>query len=224
VRILLVEDEVEFAVTLKAALEKERLIVDHVETISEGNEAAAHGGFDLVLLDRTLPDGEGVSLMPALRAEWPGLPIIILSARGDIHERVTGLDSGADDYLPKPFALDELLARIRAVRRRPSEVSNLEVRVGALVFDVVNEEAFLLGNRLELPRRELLVLGALVKRVGRTVLRETLEKAVYGFDDAVQSNTLDSHISRLRRKLADGNSGVRIHTIRGVGYLLNAVP
>lgn len=221
-RILLVEDEVEFADTLRGALERERFVVDHVDRLAMAREAALSGSYDLVLLDRTLPDGDGLSLVPALRAGNPGLPVIVLSARGQIVDRVAGLDEGADDYLIKPFALEELFARIRAVRRRPAELGAEEIQVGALVFDVANDEATVEGVRLELARRELRVLATLVKRRGRTVLRETLEQAVYGFDDEVQSNTLDSHISRLRRKLTEAHAGIEIHAIRGVGYLLRA--
>lgn len=221
-RILLVEDELEFAKPLRAVLEKEGFIVDHAATLDLGEEAGAAGVFDLALLDRTLPDGDGLTLVPRLRAKSPGLPVIVLSARGEIADRVEGLDDGADDYLIKPFALAELLARIRAVRRRPGEIENEEIRAGHLTFDVINEEAFVHGRRLELPRRELLVLAALVRRQGRTVAREALEQAVYGFDDEVQSNTLDSHISRLRKKLAETESALEIHPVRGVGYLLRA--
>jgi two-component system, OmpR family, response regulator len=220
VKILLVEDEIEFADAVRAALERERFIVDHADRLVIAHEAARSGTYDLVLLDRTLPDGDGLSLVPALRAEAPGLPIIVLSARGEVFDRVTGLDEGADDYLIKPFALEELFARIRAVRRRPAEIGGEEIRVGSLVFDVANDEASVEGVRLDLPRRELRVLAMLIKRRGRTVLREALEQAVYGFDDEVQSNTLDSHISRLRKKLADAGTAIQIHAIRGVGYLL----
>lgn len=221
-RILLIEDEAAFADTLRGALEREGFIVDHADRVAMAREAAASVTHDLVLLDRTLPDGEGLSLVPVLRAGNPGLPIIVLSARGEISDRVAGLDEGADDYLIKPFALEEMFARIRAVRRRPAELGVEQIRAGALVFDVANDEAAVAGVRLDLARRELRALAALVKRRGRTVLRESLEQAVFGFDDEVQSNTLDSHISRLRRKLAEADSGVEIHAIRGVGYLLKA--
>jgi DNA-binding response OmpR family regulator len=223
-RVLLVEDEKEFADTLRVALERERFIVDHAARLAMAREAARTSAYDLVLLDRTLPDGDGLSLVAALRADNPGMPIIVLSARGEVFDRVAGLDEGADDYLIKPFALEEMFARIRAVRRRPAELGAEEIRAGALVFDVANDEASVAGVRLDLARRELRVLATLVKRRGRTVLRESLEQAVYGFDDEVQSNTLDSHISRLRRKLAEAGARVEIHAIRGVGYLLRAAP
>ena len=223
-RILLVEDEKEFADTLRVALERERFVVDHADRLSMAREAALTGSYDLVLLDRTLPDGDGLSLVPALRAEHPGLPIIVLSALGDVVDRIAGLDKGADDYLNKPFALEEMFARIRAVRRRPTEIGIDEIRAGSLVFDLTNDEAAVAGVSLDLARRELRVLATLMKRRGRTVLRESIEQAVFGFDDEVQSNTLDSHISRLRRKLTDAGANVEIHAVRGVGYLLRATP
>lgn len=221
-KILLVEDEIEFARTVGAALEREKFLVDHVDRLALAREACRLNTYDLVLLDRTLPDGDGLSLVPDLRAAIPGLPVIVLSARGELPDRVAGLDEGADDYLVKPFALEEMFARIRAVRRRPTALGAEEIQVGALVFDVVNDEASVAGVRLELARRELRVLATLVKRRGRTVLREALEQGVFGFDDEIQSNTLDSHISRLRRKLAAAEAGIEIHAIKGVGYLLQA--
>jgi two-component system OmpR family response regulator len=222
-KILLVEDEAELAAAVRGALQRENYVVDWADRIDIAREAARSGMHDLVLLDRTLPDGDGLSLIAPLRSYNPGVPVIVLSARGELSDRIAGLDEGADDYLAKPFALEELLARIRAIRRRPNALSSEEVRVGRLVFDLDHEEASVDGKRLDLPRREVCVLAALIRRRGRTVLREALEQAVYGFDDEIQSNTLDSHISRLRRKLAEAGAGAEIHAIRGVGYLLKAV-
>ncbi len=219
-RILLIEDEPRLAEAVCAVLRKERFVVDHVDRIATALEAGLMAEFDLVLLDRKLPDGDGLSLVSALRARSSGVRIIVLSACGEVADRVTGLDEGADDYLVKPFALDEMLARIRAVRRRPAELEGAELRAGSVIFDLANEEVEVRGGRLDLPRRELRVLSALMRRRGRTVLRETLEQSVFGFDDEVQSNTLDSHISRLRKKLRTAGAGIEIHAIRGVGYLL----
>lgn len=221
-KILLIEDEVSLAHTLRSVLERERFVVDHVTEIKLAREVLRLGFYELILLDRTLPDGDGLVLVSEIRLSHPGLPVIVLSARGDIVERIEGLDKGADDYLVKPFALDEMLARIRAVRRRPNIQDDAEIRAGRLVFDLSSNEAIVDGQILQLTRRELRVLSALMKRRGRVLLRESLEQAVYRFDDYVQSNTLDSHISRLRRKLADANAGIEIHSIRGVGYFLRA--
>ncbi|GGK52842.1 DNA-binding response regulator [Salinarimonas ramus] len=219
-RIILIEDELRLAESIRKVLERERFVVDHVDCLATAREAGLIGKFDLVLLDRTLPDGEGLSMIPVFRKTNPGIHIIVLSARGDVADRIDGLDEGADDYLIKPFSLDELLARIRAVKRRPAEMAGEEIRAGSLVFDLMNEEVEIRGKRIDLPRRELRVLAALLERRGRTVLRESLEQAVFGFDDIVQSNTLDSHISRLRRRLNERRAGIEIHAIRGVGYLL----
>ncbi|MBY5795477.1 response regulator transcription factor, partial [Rhizobium leguminosarum] len=219
-RILLVEDEVEFAKAMRGGLERDRFVADWVTSISLAREASRSQVHELVLLDRTLPDGDGLSLIPQLWVDNPGVPIIVLSARGELSDRVAGLDDGADDYLVKPFDLEEMLARIRAVQRRPNELAPDEIVVGDLVFDMAFGEARVHGTQLVLQRREVAVLTALIRRRGRVVLRESLEEAVYGFDDAIQSNTLDSHISRLRRKFSDAGAGVEIHTVRGVGYLL----
>lgn len=221
-KILLVEDEFDFADSLIHALERERFVVDHVTEIRLAREAVPSGMYDIILLDRTLPDGDGLSFISELRASNLDLPIIVLSARGEIGERIEGLDEGADDYLAKPFAFEEMLARIRAVRRRPVSSRTTEICVGKLVFDVSSDEAFVDGKRLVLTRREMRVLSALMKRHGRVLLRENLEQAVYGFDDEVQSNTLDSHVSRVRRKLIEARAGIEIHAIRGVGHFLRA--
>ena len=219
-RVLLIEDEIEMAAALRTVLEREGIIVDHVALAVDAREAARSGTADLVLLDRTLPDGDGLALIADIRRDNPGVPIIMISARGDVTDRVSGLDTGADDYLPKPFAMEEMLARVRAVRRRPADVSVQQVHLANLAYDLDNDEATVDGKRLDIPRRELLVLAALMRRRGRTVSRNALEDAVYGFDDEIQSNTLDSHVSRLRKRLSEAGGAVEIHAIRGVGYLL----
>ena len=223
-RILLVEDEIEMAVTIRAVLEREGYVVDHVATFADLQEAARLATSDVVLLDRTLPDGDGINAIVDLRRFNPGVPVIVVTARSGVDDRVTGLDTGADDYLAKPFAMEEMLARIRAVRRRPAALPQQQVQLARLVYDMDNDEALVGGVRLDLPRRELRVLAALMRRRGRTVLRGTLEEAVFGFDDEVQSNTLDSHISRLRKRLSEARAEVEIHAIRGVGYLLRSAP
>ncbi|MDC0672120.1 MULTISPECIES: response regulator transcription factor [Nannocystis] len=222
-RILLVEDEAELAGALAAALARHDAVVDHVPTLAAAAAALTAKVHDAVLLDRRLPDGEGLALLPVLRARGVDIPVIVLTARGELEDRVAGLNQGADDYLAKPFAVEEVLARLRAVLRRPGRLAADTVRVGRLSFDLLHREASIDGAPLLLPRRELLVLETLLRRKGRTVLRGALEEAVYGFDDTVQPNALDTHVSRLRGKLAP--AGVEIHGIRGVGYLLReAIP
>nr|WP_286161650.1 response regulator transcription factor [Sinorhizobium sp. NFACC03] len=171
-------------------------------------------------LDRQLPDGDGLTLIPKLRAGGIAVPVIVLTAKGCVPDRIDGLETGADDYMAKPFDFDELVARLRAVMRRPGLVQSQIVSVGKLTFDLEFRDVLVASQRLEMPRREMLVLESLVRRVGRMVPRPALMEAVFGFDDEIQSNALDSHISRLRRKLSDADAGVVINVIRGVGYLL----
>ena len=174
--------------------------------------------YDAVLLDRKLPDGDGLDLIPQLRRKRASVPVIVLSALSTLDNRVRGLDTGADDYLAKPFSIVELLARLRAVLRRPARVETRTISIGGLEFGPEDLSVRIGGEPVSLPRRELLALELLVRRAGKTVTRHALEEAVYGFDDEIASNSLDAHISRLRRKLAD--AGIEIHAIRGVGYLL----
>ena len=222
-RVLLVEDEPEMAVALGAVLKKYDMVVDHVATLTDAAETLRLNSYAAVLLDRQLPDGDGLTLIPWLRAEAISTPVIVLTARGALTDRVTGLDTGADDYLAKPFAIEELLARLRAVLRRPADLPAETVALGRLSFDFNHREASIGGQPLSLPRRELLVLETLLRRRGRTVSRAALEEAVYSIDDEIQSNALDTHVSRLRRKLSDSDAGIEIHGIRGVGYLLRAL-
>lgn len=217
-RILLVEDEDAMAALLNTALAKHHIVVDHANNLAIAEEASLASVHDAVLLDRKLPDGDGLSLIPRLRQINPNIPIIVLSALGSLDNRVTGLDTGADDYLAKPFSVDELLARLRAVLRRPAQVKHEAMILGGIEFEPEHRQVKINGRAAELPRRELLALEALMQRAGRTVSRDSLEQAVYGFDDDIASNALDAHISRLRRKLAP--AGVQIHGIRGIGYLL----
>jgi DNA-binding response OmpR family regulator len=221
-RILLVEDEIEMAAALRAALARRGFVVDRVRTLEDAHIALKEPGVRAVLLDRRLPDGDGLSLLPVLRAMADPPPVIVLTALGQTMERVEGLDAGADDYLVKPFELDELLARLRAVARRRAGAAVEPLTLGALSFDTVHREAQVSGNPLQLPRREIALLDVLLRRAGRVVLRETIEAALFGFDDAPASNTLDSHVSRLRRRLSDAGAGVAIHALRGVGYMAKA--
>ena len=219
-RILLVEDEPQMVVALRASLQKHGMVMDHVGTLADADLVVGDAAYDAILLDRQLPDGDGLALIGRIRARGLAVPVIVLTAKGQVPERIAGLETGADDYLGKPFVFDELLARLRAVLRRVAPIQAPAVRVGRLSFDLGHRDVRVDGARLDMPRREMLVLECLVRRAGRMVPRPALMEAVFGFDDEVQSNALDSHVSRLRRKLADTQSGVVINVIRGVGYVL----
>ncbi|KQV27088.1 two-component system response regulator [Rhizobium sp. Root1203] len=219
-RLLLVEDEPEMAKALQSALKRHDMLADHAGDLSAACEMIEAVSYDAVVLDRGLPDGDGLTFIPTLRSLNQRIPVIVLTARGRLAERVAGLDGGADDYLAKPFAFEELLARLRALMRRPDYLRPMVVRLGRLSLHLDHREADVDGMAVKLPRRELLVLEALMRRAGRLVTREVLMDAVFSFSDEIQANTLDSHISRLRRKLADANADVVINGVRGVGYVL----
>jgi len=219
-RILLVEDDPELSRALQAGLERQGVVADVVDSLASAAQALREPVHQLLLLDRQLPDGDGLGFVPLARSLRPNLPVILLTAQGGVQDKVQGLDVGADDYLVKPVAIEELMARIRAVARRPSELVAPELQLANLRFDFQSLQAWVQGQLLALPRRQLLVLEALATRQGRTVTRSALEEAVYGFDDEIQSNALDAHISKLRKALLHAGAGVEIHVIRGVGYLL----
>jgi two-component system response regulator QseB len=220
VRILLIEDEKELGEALAVALGKQGIVIDHTMLLGDALELTRQHTYDAILLDRRLPDGEGLGFIPKLRRAGIDTPIIVLTARNEPSERIEGLDVGADDYLGKPFLVEELLARLRAVLRRPVALVEPRVVIGQMVIDPLHLSVIVGSTPLDLPRRELLVLVALAKRQGKTVLRSTLEAAVYNYEEEIQSNALDAHISRLRKRLLDAAAGVTVHNIRGVGYLL----
>lgn len=223
-RILLIEDEPELRATLAARLTGEGFVVDHFGTLGSAIEAVMGGEYHAVLLDRRLPDGDGLSLLPVLRTRRSAPPVIILSALDDIPDRVAGLDAGAEDYLIKPFAFEELVARLRVLLRRSGTADAVpRVSVGRLEYDLAAREPTIAGKPLTLPRRELAIMDALIRRAGRVVMREHLQDQVYGFDEEISSNSLEAHISRLRKRLADAGAGVVLHSVRGIGYMLRAV-
>ena len=229
-RVLLVEDDANLSEAVRRLLRKEGHIVDLADSLRMAKAAITGHPYDVVLLDRMLPDGEGTALIFHAREAGVRTRFLILSALGDIRERVEGLDLGADDYVVKPFEPDELCARIRAVGRRPTGGAPSTVEFGNLRLDrasrdiSANVDGDTGGRPLVLPRRESTLLQTLLERAGRVVTRESLESAMYGYDDLFQSNTLESHVSRLRKHLAETDAGVAIHTIRGVGYMLKEQP
>jgi DNA-binding response OmpR family regulator len=220
-RVLVVEDESEIAAAVASALRQAGFVVDVVGTLDEVGACLQVVRYGLLLLDRRLPDGDGITLIPAIRRAQPGVPILILSALDQISDKVAGLDKGADDYLAKPFDRDELMARVRAALRRPGGDDTPPITCGKLSFDARSRNVFVEALPVMMKRRELALLEALIRRVGRVVQKDTLVEEVYGFDDDIQSNTLEAHVSRLRSRLASCRAGVVIHTVRGVGYCLD---
>jgi len=220
VRILLVEDEDELAAALVHVLTRRSYIVDRVVSLSEARVSLQCTAFQAVLLDRRLPDGDGLSLLPQIRSLRSPPPVMMITALDGVSEIVVGLDRGADDYIAKPFEVEELMARLRALLRRPAVPVSATISFGKITYVSERREAAVDGVPLLLPRRELLVLEALLRNAGRVVTLEKLEAAVYGFDDDVDPTSIRPHISRLRGRLDVTRSGVTIDVLRGIGYML----
>ncbi|MDX1804073.1 MAG: response regulator [Alcanivorax sp.] len=217
-RLLLVEDDQLLADGLLRALKAEGYTLDHVSRGDEVVPAIQNGNFQLLLLDLGLPGLDGLEALKALRQHDRQVPVIIISARDQLDERIRGLDAGADDYLVKPFPVTELVARIRARLRRQEAPTAEHVTLGDIDIDVAGLKVTRNGEPVALSRRELSVLMLLVRQRGRVVTRDQLEQGLYGWADDVESNALEVHIHHLRKKLG----GDLIRTIRGVGYSLNA--
>ena len=221
-RILLLEDEPEMARALLEALRRRDVLADHVRTIADADAMARIGTYDVLVLDRRLPDGEGLDLVASLRQRKYPVPILVLTALGSIDHRVDGLDSGADDYLAKPFAIEELLARLRALQRRGPTLSDKYLNFGNLSVDPRSNEISIAGSVVEFPRREYLVLETLMRRPNRIVTRSNLIESVYALEDEIGSNALDAHISRIRKKLILAGAAAEIRAVRNIGYLIRA--
>jgi len=220
-RILAIEDEPILGHTLSCMLTREGFAVDLAETIADGWHFVATTHYDLILLDLRLPDGNGLDFLRIFRRGHKSTPVIILSAADTVDDRVKGLTQGADDYMVKPFALTELVARIRVALRRPGTALGVALEYAGIVFNTLDLSVEINGRNVVVPRRELTILEALMRANGRVVTKDALEAAVYSFDDDHQSNVLESHVSRLRRHLGAAGSSVEIRVVRGVGYRLD---
>ncbi len=221
-RLLVVEDNERLAGFVSANLARSGFVVDHFATLSEAETALATTRYEAIVLDLGLPDGDGVSLLKRLRQAGDTTPLLVLTARDGIGDRVAGLNAGADDYLVKPFASEELVARLRALLRRPADVLGTVLTLEDVAFDTVARETRVGGEILLLSRRETDLLEQLVRRSGRVVSKRYLEDALYGFQDDTSSNSVEATVSRLRKRLLAAGARVAIHTVRGLGYLLTA--
>ena len=219
-RILLVEDDELLGAGVRDALERAR---HGLEWVRDGRQALAAlraGAFDLVLLDLGLPGMDGLEVLGSLRAGGGATPVLVLTARDTAPQRVAGLDAGADDYLVKPFDVDELLARVRALQRRGRGAAVNVIEHGLLKLDPAALSVTCDGRSVPLQRREFMLLRKLLESPGQVLSRAQLEESVYGWEGGVESNSLDVHIHRLRRKLYPDV----IRTVRGVGYVIDPAP
>lgn len=215
-RILLVEDDAALGRATQSALRLAGYTVDWLRDGSHAEAALQSERFDAVVLDLGLPRKDGLEVLADLRRKGDQTPVLCLTARDAIEDRIAGLDGGADDYLVKPFDLDELDARLRALLRRASGRAVNTIEFGALQLDPVGHAVRLHGAAVELSAREFAVLQALMEQPGRVVSRERLEETLYGWDQEVKSNAVEVHVHHLRRKLGNG----LIQTVRGLGYRL----
>jgi DNA-binding response OmpR family regulator len=217
-RILIVEDDELVADALKRGLAESGFTVDRVASGEKAELALTQEAFDVAVIDIGLPGIDGLTLVRRLRRAGRDTPVLILTARDGLADRVDALDLGADDYLTKPFELAEVAARCRALVRRTRSATSAEVRIGALTLDLAGRAAVLDGHALDLTRREWSILESLVLEAGRVVRKEHLLRAIAGWDEELSPNAVEVHVSRLRAKLGDA---VSIRTVRGLGYRLD---
>jgi DNA-binding response OmpR family regulator len=216
-RILLVEDDLPLAQALQQSLRHEGFVVNHVETGEGALTSLITQEHDMVILDLGLPDIDGLLVLKKLRAKKQTIPVIILTARDTIEQRVQGLDFGADDYLVKPFDIDELLARLRVIERRLGTADAAIISLATVKIDTTAHKVFLSEEELTCSKKEYMVLKALMENAGRIQSREQIESRLYDWGEEVMSNAVEVHIHNLRKKLPDKF----IQTVRGVGYTIN---
>lgn len=214
--LLLIEDDPSVAHGIAAGLRLHGFTVDHAETAAGADAALAASEFDVAVLDLGLPDGDGMDLLGRWRRRGADMPILVLTARDAVSDRVRGLQAGADDYLLKPFDLDELVARLHALLRRSAGRTMDRVAHGAVTFEPASGRAWLQGEPVELSRRERTLLATLMQHPGAILSTEQLRDRLYGLEQEVESNAVNVHIHHLRRKLGTGI----VETVRGVGYRL----
>ncbi|PWE17789.1 DNA-binding response regulator [Marinicauda salina] len=217
-RILLIEDNRRMAELIAEGLERRGFGVDGAAGLAAADDHVAVTDYDAVVLDLGLPDGDGLEWLRALPADRA--PVLILTARHTLSERVDGLDAGADDYLVKPAAIDEIAARLRAMLRRPGRRGPTVLTTGPVSLDPATREVRLSGAPMRLGRRETDLLELLMRRAGAVTPRETIEGALYGAEEAVTPNAVEAVASRLRRRLTEAGAGDMLHAVRGVGYYL----
>jgi DNA-binding response OmpR family regulator len=219
-RIALIEDHTRLAALVRQALSKAGIEADVFHSIEPAWQACKDIAYGVLVIDRGLPDGDGLALVKRLRSAGHATPCLMLTARDALHDRIEGLDSGADDYLTKPFSMEELVARVRALMRRPAKVQALAPSFGDVQVFPEHGHMVCSGNTVALPAAELQIMLCLTRKEGDTARRSTLEAAAWGLTDAVTPNALDVALHRLRRKLAQAGSRTRIVNLRSQGYAL----
>ncbi|MFN3279577.1 MAG: response regulator [Paracoccus hibiscisoli] len=219
-RLLLIEDNARLAELIREGLTRQGFAVDWCDTIQDVEHVQRIIDYDLLLLDLGLPDGDGLDLVRATRRRLDTISILILTARGGLDDRVTGLDAGADDYLCKPFQIPELVSRCRALLRRPGLALGTVLGAGNVLLNSAERTLVVDEKSVEATPREVDLLEHLLRNVGRVVAKSALENALYSFRDEVTPNALEASVSRLRKRLGAASADIQIRTVHGVGYAL----
>jgi DNA-binding response OmpR family regulator len=219
-RLLIVEDNIELSRLVAAGLVAAGYETDVVGSVGEAREAVRSVSYAAMILDLNLPDGDGLSILIELRRRMDPLPVLVLTARDGLQDRVNGLRNGADDYLAKPFAVVELVARLEAILRRPGQLLGSSLNLANLVYDTESRQVFIDGVPRIFSARETSVLEILLRRQGRVVPKKNVEDHIFGLTSDVASNAVEVYVSRLRKQLGEYGAKILIHTIRGVGYLM----
>ena len=219
-RILVVEDEKKVANFLKKGLREEGYLVDLADNGADGLSLATDREYDLIVLDIYLPRLDGIAVLKRLREARVATPVLLLTVRATIEDKVLGLDSGADDYLTKPFAFDELIARVRALLRRRSQIDESVLRFSDLFLDLVRRTVVRGTRRIELTLKEFSLLEYLMRNAGRVVTRTMITERVWSHDFDTGTNVVDVYVNYLRKKIDTGSETRLIHTVRGVGYVM----
>jgi two-component system response regulator TctD len=215
-----VEDNSELAQLLTKGLKSAGFDADHLASAVSARNALVDTRYAALILDLGLPDGDGLSILRDLRARKDPIPVLVLTARGGVNDRINGLRTGADDYLVKPFAFEELVARLEALLRRPGQLLGRSLRLSNIVFDAESRQVFVDGKPQVLSARELAVLELLLRRKGGVVSKKHLEDQIFGLAGDVGSNAVEVYVHRLRKQLNDIGAHVKINTMRGVGYIM----
>jgi DNA-binding response OmpR family regulator len=219
-RLLVVEDNEQLAELLTKGLQAAGYETDVLSSFEEAKTVLRTTFYAALVLDLGLPDGDGLTLLRELRHRNNPIPVLVLTARGGLNDRVQGLRSGADDYLVKPFALEELLARLEAQLRRPGHLLSTSLRIANLEFDIRNRQASIDDQPQLLSARETAVLELLMRSKGRVVSKKQVEDHIFGHSGDIASNAIEVYVHRLRKQLSERGAKVQVHTIRGVGYLI----
>jgi DNA-binding response OmpR family regulator len=219
-RVLVVEDNEELAGLIAEGLKSAGYAADRMTTAADARQAISAARYAAIILDLGLPDADGLTVLREIRDRKDAIPVLVLTARAGVHDRVAGLRGGADDYLIKPFAFEELLARLEALLRRPRQMTGVVLSLANVTFDTENRQISIDDKPQVLSAREIAVLEILLRRKGRVVPKKMVEDQLFGLGGEGSANAVEVYVHRVRKQLVEGGAKAQIHTIRGVGYMI----